>query len=497
MNLFVLIENFLRPLAPLPRRVYNLGGSSAALFLSMRDGPFIAVEATEEASRQLFQDMVFFRKLLHRDSGGVCFLPPGDGPEVSGQRARAVCRLALEGSASSLVTSSDTLNEKVWEPWRLKEIMLRLRAGDEAGRDALEQRLIQLDYSRVPLVTERGQYSLRGYIMDVFPSDSGGPFRLEFMGDEIEGLRAFDVETQRSVGEVAGVELLPAREPSEGIMPGELLMQAEIFYSESVQWEPPPEGAVALSRYRIEGEGADAGHLQLAGLGVLPAERKDIYGLPDAVSKLMSSHRVLLVGSSSGQAERLREVFSEKGLICPLVELERAADYRGNLFVTVGGLSAGIYLPGLLVLTEREMFGGRPAYRPMRKSRVSGLLTNVDDLRRGDYVVHADRGVGRFEGLVHQKVEGYGYDLLSLLYEGGDRLYIPLNAIDRVRKYHAGEGAAPRLDSLGTRKWRRNSSGSTPKGRWPRVSPFPRTLRCTGSLTGSSPMRRPRTRPWL
>jgi transcription-repair coupling factor (superfamily II helicase) len=86
--------------------------------------------------------------------------------------------------------------------------------------------------------------------------------------------------------------------------------------------------------------------------------------------------------------------------------------YEGTASITIGDLSAGLYVPGFIVLTEQELFGGRTGYRPIRKSKVSGLLTSLDDLRPSDFVVHKDHGIGKFHGLVPQTVEGVKEDLI-------------------------------------------------------------------------------------
>src|SRR4030042_1631594 len=122
--------------------------------------------------------------------------------------------------------------------------------------------------------------------------------------------------------------------------------------------------------------------------------------------------------------------------------------------LTVGGLSSGLYLTDIMVLTEKEIFGDRPHYRAMRKSKISGLLTSLDDLRPGDFGVHKDHGIGRFTGLVRQSIEGVKEDLLLIEYDGG-RLYIPLGSINKINKYHAEEGIVPRVDRIGGKTWQR------------------------------------------
>jgi transcription-repair coupling factor (superfamily II helicase) len=452
MDFSAISENFFRPLAHPRGGIQNLGGSSMALFLALQGEPFLMVEATEELARSLWQDILFYKRLMH--SGDLCvFIPAPDGQDVSGERAEAVYGMFSEGARRSLVTSSEALSADVWPPEDLKRDILFLKTRTEAEREGVRERLERLGYGAAPLVTAKGQYSMRGWLLDVFPSTSEHPYRVEFFGDEIESIRVFDLETQRSISAVQALGVMPAREPEDGITLEELVGGMRLFCSESVG--EIPAGAVALSRFAIRGEGIDAGTIPVSGMGVLPEEREGIYGLARALKDLGRDRRVVVVSSSRGQSERLKEIFREADVVAPVLEMEELMKYEGRVALTVGELSEGLSIPGLLVLTEKEVFGGRPSYRPIRKSRVSGLLKSIDDLNTGDYVVHRDYGIGIFTGLSHQCVEGSECDLMTIEYSGGDRLHLPLYAIDGIRKFRAEEGVAPKLDRLGGRGWLR------------------------------------------
>ena len=210
-----------------------------------------------------------------------------------------------------------------------------------------------------------------------------------------------------------------------------------------------------MTEHALAGEGADAGVLSFAGKGLTPGERDDITGLPVALAKFSLSAPVLVVASSSSQAERMKEILRDGDLIAPVIPIEEAASYGGRLAITVGQLSAGLCLPGAVLVTEREAFGGRPAYRPIKRSHVSKLLLSLDDLVAGDYVVHRDHGIGLFHGLSRQFIEGTELDLLAIDYASGGRLYLPLHAIETITKYHGEEATVPRLDALGAKSWQR------------------------------------------
>jgi transcription-repair coupling factor (superfamily II helicase) len=447
-----IFKGFYSRLSPPSQRIYNLTGSSAALYLALMDEPFLLIDKTEESAEKLHKDILFYRSILKRGKD-VIYLPPPEGPAFSGIRARAVHGL-MSCEDCALVTSKEAFLKPIWRPNTLKESVLELRTGYEVGRDTLEQGLRHLGYARVPLVTEVGQYSRRGFIFDIYPSAGAAPLRVEFFGDVIDSMRFFDVDTQRSISVIKSLTLFPSGEPEDGAVLDEIAGDRRCFIDEGA-FKEAPEGAVTLSRFAIGGEGVDACVLSIAGLGVLPAERKGLDDLPKVLKHLSKEHRTVLVASSETQAERLKDILMDGDLIAPVIALDEVVNYKGRVSISVGELSSGIFLPGLLVLTEEEIFGGRPAYRAIKKSKVSKLLTRVEDLENGDFVVHYDHGIGSFQGLVRQSIEGTEFDLLRIDYAEGGKLYLPLHAIEKIKKYHSEEASVPKLDRLGTKTWQR------------------------------------------
>lgn len=439
-------------------RVYNLTGSSAALFLSLEQEPFLAIEQTGELGERLHADILFFRALmgdLREGMPRVRLLPePGD-PGASGDRAAVIHGLA--GNNDSIVTSLAGLHEPVWSPEYLEQNILRLGIGQEFDRDLIAEQLHELAYKRVSIVVERGEYCMKGWLLDIFPVTAADPVRIEFFGDEVEEMKAFDLDSQRSLHRVENLVVLPASEEKAGSQLRSVFQTRQFLVDipAGEETDIPDSPAVRLSRYGFGGEGADAGLLPVRGLGIFPDERKSMAALAVALESLRRENRVIIVSSSKGQAERVRDILRDNDVIAPIVELPAVKDYVGDILITTGGLSSGLFLPGLLILTERELFGERPSYRPLRRSRISRLLTTMDDIAPGDLVVHRDHGIGRFAD-IQRREDGEG-DLIVLEYSGGDRLYIPLYNIDRIKKYSAEEGVAPHLDRLGGRTWQKRT----------------------------------------
>lgn len=429
-------------------KIYNMIGSSSALFLALCDKPFFAIDTDEDSAEKLYRDINFYRLALKKAK--VLFLPEPDGPGISGNRAEIILKTEI---SDSIVSSMNNLNSTIWSKEELQKSILFVRKGMEINRDEFEKLLLRLGYIPATLVSEKGEFSKRGWIIDIFPSTFNYPVRIEFFGDEIENIRYFDIDTQRSKDDIEEFFVYPSVESSNGKNITEIFSDKIWFVFDPIrEKEIIINNSIFLSRFSIAGDGVDSGVLNIKGLGLAHDERKNIDEFPSILRNFLDNNRIILVSSSIGQAERLRDILRASDIIAPLIEQEEIFNYKGNIMVVMGNLSSGLYLPGLLILTEKEIFGERPVYRPLRKSKVSGLLTSLDDLRPGDFIVHTDHGIGKFIGLVQQITEGIKEDLLLIEYDGG-RLYVPLHNINKIRKYHAGEGVIPKIDKLGGKTW--------------------------------------------
>ena len=440
------------------KRIYGFSVPHFALFLLLRGGPFVAVEESPRQAQNLFKDLQFFRERLGLGSRlSAAFFAPPDSPEAVGFRARTLCELS-GGSISGVISSREALRTG-FSALSAEDSVLTIRRGQSCRREDLEEALVRMGYRPVSLVVDRGEFSQRGWLFDIYPSTEDVAVRVEFFGDEVELIRSFDIETQRSIRELPECRVFPSEEGERShniASESAILAEAKVFWAAKTEGFPEtPEPPVVVSHLPVAGEGIDAGEEPLAGLGILPEERQSLevslasFQLPESVT--------MIVLASVAQAERLREIMLDRGIVAPIIAPETVASYEGSLFITTGNLSAGFRIPGLMVLTDREVFGERPSYRPMKRSRVSRLLLTLDDLKPGDFVVHRDHGIGRFISLQRQKTNEYEEDILTIEYAGGDRLYLPVHGIGRLQKYSAGEGHHPAVDRLGGKSWQKTT----------------------------------------
>ncbi|BCR02969.1 transcription-repair-coupling factor [Desulfuromonas versatilis] len=528
-----------------------LGGSAETLLVLVPD---------QKQAERLAADLDFF----HGRPGEVFLFPHWEvrpyealspHPEVEATRLATLAALH-EGRARAVVAPVRALLQKIIPRPVLGGLCERLVVEDEYDRPALLARLLALGYGSVPLVEDRGTFSVRGDLLDIFPPTRSQPVRIEFFGDYIERMRPFDAGSQRSSEqELEELVLLPAREmvlagvhletfaaqlkercdaleiprprreaileeAREGLMaPGRAFLLPLNYggldtlfdYAPRSSWvvvDPPAveaeadrfaaEVAEGEARARRQGEPYVAGaelflgpseleqqlalrrRIDLSSLKVYriedqrPVFRVQAEGNGDIRSELRGEGgglallaerlkqwqsggwKVLLVCHQRGQAERLLDLLEPHGLRPPFdpggsLRLLRS----GQALLVLGELSAGFRLPDekLAVVTEEEIFGQRVRRRGLTEARAQALLSSLAELKEGDFVVHADHGIGRYLGLLHLAMGPVEGDFLHLEYAGEDKLYLPVDRIEKVQKYVGGEGHVPRLDKMGGSGW--------------------------------------------
>lgn len=421
--------------------------------------------------------------------------PDLDDPhvEISAKRVDAL-QAVLTNWSRILVTTGRALSERFAMPATWTDLEIRLSPGQEIDRDALITSLERAGYREVPMVEAVGEYSLRGSIVDVYPITTLDPVRLEFLGDEVESIRCFDVLDQRSIAHLDTVRLLPVRFPTPiakgapgpgdgkrssvgsllDVLPEATLVlhldaEAEdderqrswdelLRRSETPETHQDPPDTVRsklrrFARLRVVPSAGDEGiDFQIR---PPPTIDRRIERLVAAVREaLQTGARVLILCDNEGQLERLEEI------------LQDAADASTFESITLGlGPLAGGFVspqshPALWLFTDHEVF--RRARRPHRRPRVAGkaALETLSTLSAGDYVVHLDHGIGLYRGLERVKIGGEELETLVLEYAGGDVLRVPHYRADLVERWISdsgdeGERPPPKLHRLGNKSWQR------------------------------------------
>ncbi len=383
-----------------------------------------------------------------------------------GERARALEVLAAGG----LIFVSATALAEGMPPPQLRPEAIRLGVGDRKSLEEISQDLAGAGYERVERAEERGQFAVRGGLVDVFPASGRDPLRIELFGDEIEQMRAFSPFTQRTLHEVEQVLVQPAAEwlidptasleregagsapPTPLISPlasvPDLVWQreeVERVWREELEIDPLPlEGVSELDPFP-QGQpfSFEAQRPAVAARGLSEAER-------DLGSFVRSGQRVVVAFPHRGEA--LRTGGRLRSLAASILEPGEELAREGDLRFAVSPARRGLVWRelGLVLLPASQVFRKRPS---RAAPRIGRALQSFSDLRPGDYVVHEDQGVGRLIAFETKQVAGVTRDYLLLAFKGDDRLYVPHEQIAKVSRYIGADGKAPALSKLGGKAW--------------------------------------------
>ena len=434
-----------------------------------RTGPLVVVlpddaqarDAAEGAGWFLGEDDVglFASRGVRWGSG---LEPP---PHLVGERARALEVLAEGGLVCA---SALGLAEEI-PPAGARPEPIVLRVGDEPGAEALSERLALAGYERVPQAEERGQFAVRGGILDVFPSTGREPVRLELFGDEIESLRAFSPFTQRTLHALESATVYPAAErrldlvepmlaeegepaplPDDLVAPlpkPDLVWQAdevEEVVREELGTSVDLRGALRLTQLPAgQRHSFEAQRPAVAARGLAEAER-------DLLAYVKSGSRVVVTFAHRGEAQRTKAMLRRLDAVV-LDPGDDLPDEPGLVFA-VSPARRGFVLRDLdlILLPDTQVFRKRP---PRADARIGRALQSFADLRTGDHVVHEDHGVGKLLGFETKTVAGVTRDYLFLAFRGDDRLYVPHEQIGKVSRYVGADGHTPALSKLGGKAW--------------------------------------------
>ena len=434
------------------------------------------------------KDLLFYHSDVH-------------GSYITRERISAL-KHVMEDPEGILVTTIDGLMDRISSEEKLRKESLRLAEGMIFDTGRLGELLTGLGYERVPQVELCGQFAIRGGILDVYPVTAENPVRVEFFDDEVDTLRSFDLESQRSMERLSETELFPATEENGGQTasllsyfrenslifleePNRLFQRAETIELEfresmSLRLEKglstSEEADLLFSRAEVLAQLAGKRVLMLTGLDEPLSEfqvKKRFSIQVSAVGSYRESfellisdlrrwqeekYRVSILTPSHTRLSRLAENLRSYGLraFCP-DEGEEDALQPGQIEVVCGNLRRGFCYPEIryVLITESDMFGGAGRRKKKKKKYEGRRITGLSELSPGDYVVHESHGIGIYRGLQHIEREGSGKDYIKIEYADGGNLYLPATKLELVQKFSGAEGKKPKLNKLNGTEWQR------------------------------------------
>lgn len=571
--------------------LHGLRGSSKALFISylavVNARPIIVVTESFEKAEQLQDDLSFFM-----EEKGIYFFPHWDtlpydnfSPhrDIVAQRFQTLYALSQK-NVKVLITTPMALMQRMMPKALFEQNCFVLQCHQAYSRQVILSQLDAAGYIAVDVVEDRGEYSIREEIIDLFPLHSEGPVRLEWEQEILSSIKAFDVQSQLSLGDILeNLQILPAQEvlfsaetkqhalemlkaihppgttlytqtrtllQQERHFPGvESLMglfyasPATMFdYGDSasilVLDEPPKIKEKARSIYEevfteyelsrqqdnfvINPEKLFLSHQELAlalkkfltlhfsesskptqnlyTFDVCPfldnhalrmEEKKSQPDLHSSVARIIGKIRewqqggatLVFTAKNQTHADHFKELLADFAIDATPTDLPSQgwrswADWlKASLVqpqprpltspILIGPLSSGFHIVNeqgkieFALLTEEEIFGEKIRNRRLSQNKVQQFLGNLEDLEEGDYVVHLDYGIGKYQGLEKMTIYEQNTDFMVLTYARDEKVYVPVDKFHLVQKYINADGRPPRLHKLGEKSWKKTKSKVT------------------------------------
>ena len=477
------------------------------------------VTYNEVRAREILDDVsCFCPDACYYPAKDVLFYQADIQGNLLARERMAVIAQILEEKAGMVVTTIDALMDMIASPEEVYRRLLVLKTGAEYDQDVLRRSLADLGYEYETKVERAGQFSVRGGIMDIFPLTEDNPVRIEFFGDEVDSIREFSVETQRSMDNretvtiYASDEMPPVRDgkylypvsflryfPEDAAIildePERLKeMAAGVYkeFQESMEMrlsEGVFEGGPVPQLFHPEEIFAAAGRphtLMMTGLprrNLTPRERKvfeitgktmvsysgNIEALKRDLARWKADrYRILILCGSGAHARRVAESLGEYDLPAiykarsgPEAGAEEIEVQPGQIVVSTGSIHKSFEYPQIkyAVLSEGDLFGREKKKKKKHSSFSGQRLKSYEELTAGDYVVHENHGLGQYKGLEKIEVGGIIRDYLKITYGDGGNLYVPVTQMDVVKKYASSDTEKiPKLNRLAGNDWAKTRS---------------------------------------
>ncbi|MDI6401260.1 transcription-repair coupling factor [Balneolaceae bacterium ANBcel3] len=492
------LSGFLQPGSTI--QLEHFSGSSVSLAIAemaAKSSVQVVVAPDTEQAQCLYSD------LESLDCAQALYYPPGGlkpfekgaikDTTISAQRSDILDRIQ-QTSAYILVTSAEALFDKVASAGSFNALSVHLKKNSEMDPDNLASQLVDQDYQSVTFVNEPGEFARRGGIIDIYPFSGNYPVRVEFFGNEIDSIREFDPNSQRSVAFLDQIRLIPNMERVQDTekvsifqfipdnspvwlidYPGTLLELKRLYYeaetaldeetnpddepmsslkSPEAHFLHPEELPEQLHRFSVLHSGTSVPdkkadyHFRLDARpqpvfnSSIKLLRKDLAQLSD------QNIETWILCDNEGQRNRFEELLGEPG-----------EPFRYRL--AVSSLSQGFILPeaGIAVYTDHQIFNRYHRPKTKQRPRRGGIsFKELQDLNIGDFVVHVDHGIGVFAGFRKIHVRGAEQESVVLRYKDDSILYVNVSSLYKLQKYSGKDGTAPKVTKLGSGEWARKKA---------------------------------------
>ena len=526
------------------------------------DKSMVIVTQSDMDAKNVYEDLLLYTNDVHYFPAKEMVFYNIDAISGDLRWARLkVINEILNKKKKIIVTSIDAFSARYTPHKLFKEYTMKLKEGDEINLEEFSKKLIQSGYERVEIVEGKGQFALRGGIADIFPTCSAYPYRIELFGDEIESIRTFNTESQRSIDKVKKIEIFPAKEiiiTDETINLGRDTLRQEFDAISKSGTDPDRieklrnilnknlesleetstfetidsylpyfcKNTESLFDYlkdyvfivddvqRCEGK-LDTTYLEFEENFTAFSQRGDIFpkqgelliGKDEVIESLKNGrvlflegltkknswfnpysiinisqvtlnnyqgqldllidelldkknlgYKILILSGTRARGERLVGTLRDRGIESSYKDTVDNIQY-GEVVISFGNQLHGFQYPEykLCVISDKEVFGEAKRKLKKTKTKKKGIakIKSFAELKPGDYVVHANHGIGVYKGIKQIEVAGHKRDYLDIVYDKGDKLYVPVDQLDLIQKYVGSEGKNPKVNKLGSAEWQK------------------------------------------
>ena len=460
----------------------------------------------ERRAREIYEDYRFYdRKVYSYPAKDLLFFQADIHGNLLIRQRMKVIKALLEEKELTVVTSIDGCMDFLESLEKIKEQLIHYESDSTVDTEQLKNQLVALGYERVGQVEIPGQFSVRGGIVDIYCLTEENPWRIELWGDEIDSIRSFDPESQRSLENLEELTIYPAVEhtgdkdmvsfldyfPEErtiifldepnrltekGGAVEEEYRQSRMHREEKGSRNLPENWLCSFEQLQKELNKRNcisvcALEPKQAGWKVREKfylEVKSISAYNNSFELLVKDlhqykkqgYRIVLLSGSRTRAERLAKDLQEEGLAAFYGQDYDREICPGEIMVVYGHAKKGFEYPLIkfAVMTESDIFG-QEQKKKKKKNYSGSRIQDFAELSIGDFVVHEKHGLGIYRGIEKVEVDRIVKDYIKIEYRGGSNLYIPATQLDCLQKYSGADASkAPKLNKLGTQEWNKTKS---------------------------------------
>ena len=461
----------------------------------------------ERRAREIYEDYRFYdRKVYSYPAKDLLFFQADIHGNLLIRQRMKVIKALLEEKELTVVTSIDGCMDFLESLEKIKEQLIHYESDSTVDTEQLKNQLVALGYERVGQVEMPGQFSVRGGIVDIYCLTEENPWRIELWGDEIDSIRSFDPESQRSLENLEEITIYPAVEhtgdkdmvsfldyfPEErtiifldepnrltekGGAVEEEYRQSRMHREEKGSRNLPENWLCSFEQLQKELNKRNcisvcALEPKQAGWKVREKfylEVKSISAYNNSFELLVKDlhqykkqgYRIALLSGSRTRAERLAKDLQEEGLAAFYGQDYDREICLGEIMVVYGHAKKGFEYPLIkfAVMTESDIFGQEQKKKKKKKNYSGNRIQDFAELSIGDFVVHEKHGLGIYRGIEKVEVDRIVKDYIKIEYRGGSNLYIPATQLDCLQKYSGADAAkTPKLNKLGTQEWNKTKS---------------------------------------